>query len=88
MAKVITTIAADNGMDYGSILSFKTKNYTGIWYYSYDSFVLIKNSDIEFNFNVIQKCEDLKELYDKVFEECGEHITEVFDKCDYTFMLD
>ena len=89
MAKVITTIAADNGMDFGSILSFKTKNYVGIWSYEKGNFVMLENSSTEFYLrNVGKDCESLQELDDEVFEEVNEHILEVFDKCEYTIELE
>ena len=88
MAKVITTIAADNGMDYGEILSFETKHYIGLWNYDADVFVMIEKSSTEFYPRNLEYCETLQELDDMVFAKVDEHILEVFDNCSYVIRLD
>lgn len=92
MAKVITTIASEDGMSVDEIMSFKTKNYIGIWYSACEDFFVIAKSDIEFNPIALEYVygiySDLREFDDKVFEKCGEHILEVFDKSNYTFTLE
>lgn len=92
MAKVIMTIAADDGMSVDEIMSFKTENYIGIWYPECADFFVMAKSDIEFNpitlGYVYGIYSDLREFDDKVFEKCGEHILEVFDKTNYTLTLE
>lgn len=90
MAKVIMTIVADNGMDLGNILSFKTENYIGIWDGVNEGFALIRKTGECFApyFLGGYRYKDLRELYDVVYEECQEYITEVFDNSNYSFVLD
>lgn len=88
MAKVITTIAAENGMDFVDIMSFKTTNYTGIYASNEDAFVLLANSGTYFEPLILECCDNLKELDDIVFAKCEEHIVEVFDESNYTIELD
>lgn len=88
MAKVITTIAAEDGMDFENICSFKTENYIGLWNYVEDCYTLIEKNEIEFYPHNLSKCTNLKELDDAVFDRCDEHITDVFDHCTYTIELD
>lgn len=92
MAKVITTIAAEDGMSVEQILSFKTENYIGIWNYNDDDYILFAKTDYEFRPVFLkydlEDCPSLKELDDMVWEECEEHILEVFDRADYTFTLE
>lgn len=87
MAKVIMTIAADDGMCFEDILSFKTENYIGIWDYEKDAFIMFRNSGRYFEPHYLKACENLQELYDAVNEYCDEHIKEVFDDIDYTIEL-
>ena len=89
MAKVIVTIAPEDGMCFENILSFKTENYIGIWDNVSEGFVLMRKSAIYFEPYFIggYRLEDLKDLDDFVYEKCDEHITEVFDKSDYTIEL-
>lgn len=87
MAKVITTIAAENGMDFESILSFKTDSYIGIWDDRSNCFLVVAESDLLFAPIYLEPCESLQELDDMVFEECDEHILYVFDSGAYKFSL-
>lgn len=88
MAKVITTIAADNGMDINEICSFRTKNYVGIWDENDALFTLVKKKCNVFAPFYLEPCDDLKELDDMVYEECKEHIEEVFESGCYTFIIE
>ena len=87
MAKVIMTIAPDDGMCFGNILSFETENYVGIWDTAQEQFMLMCKSSKYFEPWYLVECDDLRELDEEVFEKCGEHITDVYDKCDYTIEL-
>lgn len=88
MAKIITTLAAENGMDFNEICSFETENYIGIWCHAHDKFMLVTKSDIEFYSIFLNTCKDLKELDDEVCKEINEHILEVYSTSDYTFVLE
>ena len=89
MAKVIMTIAPEDGMAFENILSFQTENYIGLWDSVANQFVLMNKSGVNFEpFYLNDIYEDLKELDDAVYMECEEHITEVFDRSDYTITLD
>lgn len=89
MAKVIMTIAPEDGMCFEDIFSFKTENYVGIWDTPCDKFMLIRKSSRYFEPWYLEgKYESLRELDDDVFELCEEHITEVFNRADYTITLD
>lgn len=87
MAKVITTIVADDGMDFDYIMSFKTENYIGIWDNVGGRFVLLDNSGSYFKLRTLKNCENLKELDDAVYAKIEEHILEVFDHSNYTIEL-
>ena len=87
MAKVVLTIAADDGMCFEQIMSFKTENHIGIWNCVEECFVLMKQHDIWFEPWLLGKSNDLQELDDIVFEKCDEHITEVFDSSTYEIKL-
>lgn len=89
MAKVITTIAPANGMDYGDITCFKTDSYIGFWEDGYGKFVLMPQSSGYFDIRWIDEYpKSLAALDDAVMEEVNEHITDVFDKQDYAITLD
>ena len=49
MAKVITTIASEDGMSVDEIMSFKTKNYIGIWYSACEDFFVIAKREDSFD---------------------------------------
>lgn len=87
MAKVITTIAAEDGMDFYDICSFKTNNYVGIWNETDDTFTLIRKSYGTFAPAYLNHCDSLKELDDMVYDNCKEHIEEVFEDGCYTILL-
>lgn len=88
MVKLIRTLAPENGMDLGNVLSFETENYIGLWNYNNDSFVLIRKSEIEFHpVNLPRFIETFGELDDVVYEECDEHIIGVSDRSDYRITL-
>lgn len=90
MAKVITTIAAENGMDFERIMSFKTDNYIGIVDQIDGGFMLMRKQTAYFEPLYIDyhRCgSSLQELDDVVLTECGEHITEVFDHSSYSIEL-
>ena len=91
MAKVITTIAAENGMDFEDIMSFKTNDYVGIVDQANGGFMLMRKQSAYFEPCYIEyrRCgKNLQELDDVVFEECGEHIAEVFDHSNYAIKLE
>jgi hypothetical protein len=88
MAKVITTIASEDGMDFEEIMSFKTENYIGIWDAASERFALLLKSGIYFEPYHLDTCDDLRELDDQVFNRCEEHIIEVFDQSCYSIVLD
>lgn len=87
MAKVIMTIAPEDGMCFEAILSFKTENYVGIWDYEKDSFMMFRKSGKYFEPRHLKQCENLRELDDAVCEDIDEHIMEVFDDIDYSVEL-
>lgn len=88
MAKVITTIAPENGMDYGDISCFKTESYIGFWEDGYGKFVLMPQSSGYFDIRWIDEYpKNLAALDDAVMEEVNEHITEVFDDASYYIVL-
>ena len=91
MAKVIRTLAAENGMDMGNICSFRTKNYVGIWNGNSDCFMVIAREDFEFCpiriSDLVSKGDSLQALDDAVYEKTEEHIEEVFDSCKYRLVL-
>lgn len=94
MAKVIMTIAPEDGMMFENIMSFQTENHIGIWDNVEEVFVLMSKSSRVFepwylyNLDDNGYFEDLKELDKAVYEKCEEHIKDVFDKCSYTIELD
>ena len=93
MAKVIMTIAPEDGMSFDSVMSFKTENHVGIWDSAEEKFMLMPKH--EKYFEPWYLCdlygngffEDLKELDEAVYEKCEEHITDVFDRSNYTIEL-
>lgn len=88
MAKVITTIVPENGMDYSDITCFKTENYVGFWEDACGKFVLMPQSSKYFDIHWIDEYpKNLAALDDAVIEEVNEHITEVFDHSVYTIVL-
>lgn len=88
MAKVITTIAPEDGMDYDDIVCFKTENYVGFWEDGYGKFVLMSQSSRHLYVHWIDEYpKSLSALDDAVMEEVNEHITEVFDDQSYTIVL-
>ena len=88
MIKVKTTIIPEKPIDFKDICSFKTNNFTGIWNHSSNSFVIIQDSDIEFNMTVLPKCYTLDELNDAVYYSVGEHIESVSESSTYTFTIE
>lgn len=89
MAKVIMTIAPEDGMCFDDIFSFKTENYVGMWDNSTEKFVLMRSSSRYFEpWYLDNDYETLRELDDDVFELCDEHIIEVFSEVNYTIELD
>lgn len=88
MAKVIMTIAPEDGMCFEEINSFQTENYIGIFDNAEGNFMLMMKSGRYFEpWYLEDTYENLRELDDAVFELCDEHITEVFDKSDYSIEL-
>ena len=90
MAKVIITIASEDGMDFDQMMSFQTENYIGMWDCASGQFALIKKSSKYFEAWYLppNAYTTFKELDDAIYEEIEEHITEVFKKSDYTIALD
>lgn len=89
MAKVITTIAPANGMNYEDITCFKTDGYIGFWEDGYGKFVLMPQSSGYFDIRWIDEYpKSLAALDDAVMEEVNEHITDVFDNQGYAITLD
>lgn len=88
MAKVIKTIAPENGMDFDDIVAFKTESYIGIFDNAKGDFMLIRQFGAYFEPCYIKYVDNLGKLDDAVFEECEEHITDVFDRSDYSLTLD
>lgn len=89
MAKVIKTIAADNGMDYSDIVCFKTETHFGFWEDGYGKFVLLPQSSDYFDLRWIDTYpQSLAQLDDAVMEEIDEHITDVFNSASYAIELD
>ena len=88
MAKVIMTIAPEDGMFFENINSFETENYIGIWDRVRDEFVLLDKTAAYFEpYYLDGDYKDLRELDEAVYEECEEHITEVFDTSKYEIKL-
>lgn len=91
MAKVITTLAAENGMGFEDICSFETKSYIGIWDCASYDFALIPKTRYEFRIRFLGYKEgryvNLQEFDDEIFKICGEHILEVFEENKYAITL-
>lgn len=88
MAKVIMTIAPEDGMFFENINSFETENYIGIWDRVRDEFMLLDKTASYFEpYYLDGDYKDLRELDEAVYEECEEHITEVFDTSEYKIKL-
>lgn len=88
MIKLIRSLVPENGMDFGSILSFETENYIGMWNNPEGIYVLIAKSDNEFCCYHLSDCDTLDELDDLVYQKCKERIIGVADSCNYTISLD
>lgn len=88
MAKVIMTIAPEDGMNFDEMMSFQTENYIGIWDCASEQFALIKKSSKYFEaWYLPNEYETFKELDDAIYDEVEEHITEVFKESNYTITL-
>lgn len=88
MAKVITTIVPEDGMDYGGITCFKTESYIGFWEDGYGKFVLMPQCSDYFDLRWIETYpKSLAQLDDAVMEEIDEHITDVFHSQGYAITL-
>lgn len=88
MIKLVRSLVPENGMDFGSILSFETKNYIGMWNYQEDRYVLIAKNDCELRLYHLSNCDTLDKLDDLVYQKCEERIIGVSDVCNYTISLD
>lgn len=91
MAKVIMTIAPEDGMCFENIMSFKTESYIGLWNNVIDRFMLMNQSNYNGYFEPYTlegNYEELIELDEAVYELIDEHITEVFDHSNYKIELD
>ena len=88
MAKVILTIAPEDGMFFEDILSFKTDTYVGLYDNVHEHFMLVKKSYGYFEPYFIDKeYGSLQQLDDIVFNLCEEHITDVYGTASYEFEL-
>ena len=88
MAKVIMTIVPDDGMSFDDIMSFKTENHIGIWDSSKTQFALMRESGYYFEpWYLDGYYKDLAELDEAVYNECSEHILEVFNTSHYIIAL-
>lgn len=88
MAKVIMTMAPDDGMSFEDIMSFKTKNHIGIWDCVKTKFMMVRESSYYFEPWYLDGCyKNLSELDEAVYNDCTEHIEEVFDMSKYTITL-
>lgn len=87
MARVITTLAAEDGTAFDDICSFETMNYIGIWNHTDNCFMLIEKMSAEFHPYAIIECDNLEELDREVFAMYNEHIKEVYTENAYTFRL-
>lgn len=87
MAKVITTIAPENWMDYSDIVCFKTESFVGFWDDGCGKFVLLPQSSNYFDLRYVDYPKNLAALNDAVMEEIDEHVTEVFDSQSYAIEL-
>jgi hypothetical protein len=88
MAKVIVTIAPDDGMCFEDIMSFKTENHIGIWDSVEEKFMLVRESSYYFEpWYLDGYYKGLSELDEAVYNNCDEHILEVFDTSKYTITL-
>lgn len=91
MAKVIMTIAPEDGMCFDNIMSFKTESYIGLWNNVIDKFMLMNQSIYNGYFEpyVLEgDYEELRDLDEAVYELIDEHIIEVFDHSNYKIELD
>lgn len=87
MAKVITTLTAESGLEYHMICSFKTESHIGLWDGSSNQYVLFDADDTFLNMVQLGNPESLKALDDKVYEHVEEHIEEVFAQANYQISL-
>lgn len=88
MAKVIMTIAPDDGMCFEDIMSFKTENHIGIWDSVKEKFMLVRESSYYFEPWYLEGYyKSLSELDEAVYNDCAEHISEVFNTSKYTITL-
>ena len=87
MAKVITTLTAEGGLEYHMICSFRTESYIGFWDGSSNQYVLFTADDNFLNIVQLGNPDSLKALDDKVYEHVEEHIEEVFARSEYKINL-
>ena len=85
--KLKRMLAPENGADFENIVSFATESYIGIWDHNNNSFFLIAKEDSEFNCEELGNFDTLDELDDAVYDECCEHIEEVFESSAYKITL-
>lgn len=88
MAKVIRTFAADNGMVFDDVCSFKTESHIGLYDGCSSQFVLIPMADSYLNITPLGNPGTLSDLCDAVKEVCDEDVLEVFDRSDYVIRLE
>ena len=88
MAKLITTIVVENGMDFDEICSFETETCVGIYSHNHNTFIVMEKSSCEFHPCILPVCRDLEELDNEVYKVTDEHILEVYDTSDYIFVLE
>lgn len=93
MAKIIKTIAIENGMGVDDINSFETENYIGIYDDSHNDFIILSKSESGGEFGIdflgyrYGGLSSLEEFDNAVFKICEEHILEVFKSSSYAITL-
>lgn len=92
MAKIIKTIAIENGMGVDDINSFETENYIGIYDDSHNDFIILSKESgggfgIDFLGYRYGEFSNFEEFDNAVFKICEEHILEVFKSNSYAITL-
>lgn len=85
--KLKRALVPENGTDFENIVAFATEDYVGIWDHCSNGFLLMAKEDSEFSCEELGNFDTLDELDDAVYDECGEHIKEVFESSAYKITL-
>lgn len=75
-------------LEYTELVSFRTKNYIGMYEYDSNQYVLIPVADSQLEMSYLGDPGSYDKLDEIVFETVGEHITHVSDDGHYHFVLE